>query len=266
MADMLPGTPHHQQILRTIIEYYQDDARILAIVLFGSLGRGDWDAYSDLDLDIVLKDNVLLDVAAELAHLCAAIQAEHDLTALIIPKTDEGDVVLSNLVEFSIRYHALHATKPAILDSMMVLAGTLSLEQIRAAGEANRVPQPELTKIVDQCLRYTLEVHNALARQRLWLCLELLHRIRGLLMQLFAATQGAARPVQYFDAMAPPDLQARLKRFTPHPTLDAVQTAFAEIIQLVDHDLGAFGGSEYRLTAQQRIILDMLKARSGERG
>jgi len=46
-----PGTPQHQTLLHSIVSYYENDPRILAVVIFGSLGRGTWDCYSDLDLD-----------------------------------------------------------------------------------------------------------------------------------------------------------------------------------------------------------------------
>ena len=61
-----PGTPQHQALLRTIVAHYDQDPRILAIVVFGSLGRGNWDALSDIDLDVVIADDARIDVADEL--------------------------------------------------------------------------------------------------------------------------------------------------------------------------------------------------------
>src|SRR5436190_597415 len=46
---MLPGTPHHQALLERVVSHYQTDSRIIAVCLFGSLVRGNWDQYSDLD-------------------------------------------------------------------------------------------------------------------------------------------------------------------------------------------------------------------------
>ena len=67
-----PGTPQHQALLRTIVAHYDQDPRILAIVVFGSLGRGNWDALSDIDLDVVIADDARIDVVDELRQLCAA--------------------------------------------------------------------------------------------------------------------------------------------------------------------------------------------------
>ncbi|NTV36033.1 MAG: nucleotidyltransferase domain-containing protein, partial [Anaerolineaceae bacterium] len=48
----LPGTLQHQSILRCIASHYENDPRILAVSVFGSLGRGNWDRYSDIDMDM----------------------------------------------------------------------------------------------------------------------------------------------------------------------------------------------------------------------
>ena len=52
-----PGTPQHQSLLRTIVAHYDQDPRILAIVVFGSQGRGNWDGLSDIDLDVVIAND-----------------------------------------------------------------------------------------------------------------------------------------------------------------------------------------------------------------
>ncbi len=44
------GTPAQQVLQRAIVDHYTGDPRILAVAVFGSLGRGSWDAYSDVDL------------------------------------------------------------------------------------------------------------------------------------------------------------------------------------------------------------------------
>ena len=55
---LYPGTPQHQRLLKTIVIHYANDPRILAIIVFGSLGRGNWDPYSDLDLDVIIADGL----------------------------------------------------------------------------------------------------------------------------------------------------------------------------------------------------------------
>jgi predicted nucleotidyltransferase len=59
-------------LLQQVVSYYAGDPRILSIVVFGSLGRGNWDRYSDLDLDIIIADDITIDTIHELRrHTCS---------------------------------------------------------------------------------------------------------------------------------------------------------------------------------------------------
>jgi len=263
----LPGGPRHRQILQTILDYYDGDARILGVLLFGSLGRGNWDEYSDLDLDIVMVDDASIDACLELTNLCAAIEDAYGLKAIIIADAEEGDVVLSNLLEFSIRYHVLNDTKPAILDSMRRLSGSLSLDEIRAAANQDYISGPiELVELVDQCIRYTLGLHNAIRRQRIWMSHELQHRIRGLLMSMYSDSHGGDRPVQFFDVHAGPELQKLLANLTPQANLNSMKKAFRNTLSLLEKHLGYFTNEQYELTEAQKRILLSIRQRHPARG
>ncbi|HLY30920.1 MAG TPA: nucleotidyltransferase domain-containing protein, partial [Ktedonobacterales bacterium] len=159
MPQKYPGNEHHQRILRAIVGYYADDERVLAVALFGSLARGNWDDDSDLDLDIVLADGVTVNPLAELTSLCDALGAISERAAVIVPNgSDAGDIVLASLLELSIRYHPLSTTSPNIVESLRVLSGSLSSEAICAAGQAQSRPaQSPLSELVDRAVRYTVE-------------------------------------------------------------------------------------------------------------
>lgn len=51
-----PGTTIHKLILKILLDVFKRDKNVGAFIIFGSLVRGNWDKYSDLDLDVVLKD------------------------------------------------------------------------------------------------------------------------------------------------------------------------------------------------------------------
>lgn len=258
MPASLPGLPKHQQILQTILDFYATDVRIRAIVLFGSLGRGTWDSYSDLDLDIVTNDDSF-SVPVEFKRLCDYIKQKYGLESIIIADEEEGDVVLSNLVEFSIRYHPLATTKPAILATMHLLTGDLSPDQIRVAGEANqKSARIDISVMISQCVRYCLEVRNAISRGKLWMALELLHRIRGLLMQIFTVTHGGERAIQFFEAQAGAELQERLMRMVPTAEPAAITAALDEAVHLLLHDLATLSDGQYPLSPEQRMILQAI--------
>src|SRR5688572_26107257 len=79
----LPGTPHQQALLRTITYYYAHDPRVRAVVLFGSLARGTWDAFSDLDLVIMLADEHRVQLEDEIQHLTALLATSHETIACV---------------------------------------------------------------------------------------------------------------------------------------------------------------------------------------
>jgi predicted nucleotidyltransferase len=256
----LPGSSRHQQMLQTIIDFYEADERVLAVLLFGSLSRGHWDQYSDLDLDVVMADNSLIDARVELKKLCTEIEQKHGFDALIIADIEEGDVVLGNLMEFSIRYHILSDTKPAILDTMRSLSGSLSLDEIRAAANYDYNAEPkELDEQINSYLRFTLELHNAIRRQRLWMAVEMLHRIRALLMSIYATSHNAMRPIHFFDSHSNSELHELLSSLSPQANPDSVEAAFQTAISLLDNHLDYFTNGSYQLTTSQKHILYKLK-------
>jgi predicted nucleotidyltransferase len=266
MPDRYPGTPAHEALLAAVVAHYRDDPRVLAVGLFGSLVRGTWDQYSDLDLDIVVRDGVEVDVAAELRRLCAAFTPLGERAALIVVQhADRGDVVLSSLHELSVRYHPLRATSPNIVDSLLVLSGSLDAATICAAGEANRAPPdtspPALQTMLDACLRYAVEADAALPRGRLWSAHDLLERMRDLLFELYAATQGTARPLRAFQAQADAALQARLAATVAPLDADAQRQALDRMLDLLATDLDALTAGQIQLGPAQREVLRAIGAR-----
>jgi predicted nucleotidyltransferase len=258
-----PGSPNHQRLLQAIVAYYADDPRILAVSLFGSLGRGNWDQYSDLDLDVIIREEVKVEAVQELERLCASFAPIGEKAALIIPDgEDVGDVVLESLVELSLRYHPLQTTSPNIIDTLQVLTGSLDPETIKAAGRANRrIEAVSLAQLLDRFVRYVVEVNTARQRRQFWLAVELLHRMRGLLMELFTRTHNGARPYRFFQAEAGPKLQARLGATLPQYDLRSVLEALHQILGIVEQDLERLTNGQVQLTEAHTILLNRVKAR-----
>ena len=231
-----PGTPQHQTLLRVIVSYYQNDPRILAIGVFGSLSRGTSDQYSDIDLDVVIADDVTLNAVEELERLCSALAAIGEKSALIVPDgEDAGDVVFESLMQLSVRYHPLSATHPNIVESLRVLMGRIDHATIVAAGSANRQPTGQsLKQLLDRCVRNAAIADVAVQRQDVWGAIEMLHRIRGVLMELYARSRGSQRPAQVFQADADPQLQARLGRTLPQYDLVSLKESLGHCIEILE--------------------------------
>jgi len=256
-----PGSPEHQRLLRAMTEYHARQPWALAFVVFGSVGRGNWRAYSDLDLDVVIADDAQIEPVAEIMRLCAAIG---ERPALIAPRRgDDGDVVLASLAEFSIRYHLLAVTSPNIVASMRLLWGRLTEEQIRAAGRANAERDDATPEaLLALCVRATLYVSKALAHGRLWSALASLEEARAYLMTL--ATPDAERSMQAFQQTASAETQALLAGAVAHWDAASVRAALLALCDLLAHHLDAFTGGQPRLTDGEAAMLEAVRARLAE--
>ena len=259
--DNYPGTPQHQTLLKGIVEHYAADPRIRAVVVFGSLGRGNWDADSDIDLDVVTGDQVNLNVTRELNTLCDSLMATGEKAALVFAVgPDEGEIVFESLLQISVRYHPLATTKPAIVDSMQVLSGVLDPETIAAAGLDNLLEgEVPLRPLLDQLLRYVVATDVALRRHNKWLAVELLGRMRGLCLELFTQARGGERSFYFFEKAADPRLQALLGQTLPQFKLASMRNALLTLIDILEQENAAltngrlpFRDSDQRLLARVR--------------
>ena len=256
-----PGTPHHQALLQRIVAYYEDDPRILALTLFGSLARGTWDQFSDLDLDVVVRDDVSIDVLAEVQNLCATFAPLHEHAILIVPdREDAADVVLTSLHELSIRYHVLATTSPNIVESVQLLCGSIPIEQIKIAGVANTHRSSIQADPFDTFMRLALAVDRTLYRRQLWHALPLLDALRAIVVEAFARSKGGGRPYTIFQVHAPRDLRDRLGATLPQPTLQSVQGAFLRLLDLVEEQYGQLTGG-HDLSQGQHMILTNVRQR-----
>ncbi len=257
-----PGTSQHQAILRAIVEHYENDPRILAVAVFGSLGRGNWDEHSDIDLDVVIADEVRLNALEELTQMCLTFEPWGEHIAVIVPDgADAGDVVFESLLQLSVRYHSLTTTSPNIVDSLQVLTGQINHSAIAAAGAANHRPSNPLEQTLGRCVRYTAVADVALQRHNLWDAIEALHRIRTLLMELYTLTHGGQRPVQFFQAKADVDLQDELGGTLPQYHLASAQASLERCLDILEHDLGHLTNEQIQLPDAYRKVLSAVRVR-----
>lgn len=257
-----PGTPQHQALLRTIVAHYEHDPRILAVVVFGSLGRGNWDALSDIDLDVVIADDVRIEGVDELRQLCDTFAAVGEHAALILPDDDAGDVVLESLMQLSVRYHPLAQTSPNIVASMIVLVGSLDHAAIATAGDANRAAtEPPVGQLLDACVRYAAVAQVYAQREILWLSIEILHRMRSLLMEIFTRTHGGGRSPQRFEAAASGTLQARLGATLPQAHIVSLAASLAALVTFLENDLEDLTDGQLHLTDGQQTVLRQVSGR-----
>lgn len=257
-----PGTQQHQSLIRHIVNYYHDDPRVLSIIVLGSVGRGNWDALSDLDLDVVVTDDAKVNVEDELRALSESFSPLGERSAIIFAEeVDEGEVVLESLMMLTIRYHPLANTNYSIVDSMRVLSGSLPHDTIAAAGIANRhEAHAPLTLLLDKLIRYAAIINVYYQRQFTWGVIEILHYMRGIIMQIFARTHDGVRSFHTFQALADPSLQAQLAQTLPGITPESMHMAFLAMLHLIENNLGDVSNGALALTPGQKVVIDRVRA------
>jgi hypothetical protein len=266
---LLPGSAHHRHLLQTIAAFYAGDDRVLAVVIYGSLGRGGGDAYSDLDLGVIVRDGVQVDVSRELAKLSAALSAHGDPILSTADAGDAGYLIPRSLCGIAIDYTELAKVSPFVLAGCTVLAGTLDLETIRKAAAANDKPEPALSLLVHKALWLALGADIPFQRQQFWQALTSLDRMRGTLLDIFAFSRGGKRSSHIFAETASAELQAKFGRTLPayvpnspaSASAAAGAAALSALLDLLEHDLSELSNGQLQLGPGERALIARLRAR-----
>jgi predicted nucleotidyltransferase len=256
----LPGTSAQQKLLRSIVNVYAADERVLAVGVLGSLGRGTWDEWSDLDLDVVVANDVVLDAGREAHALCKRLRGSE---ALVVPsRPGEVDVLLPWLEQFSIRYHTMGTTNAHIIDELKIVGGRLDLTAVLGAGVVHALPvrAPEL--IASEALRFALSVDTAARRGNVWQALRGLDELRWRLQELFAVSIGQPRPAHAVDAHASRELKDKLGGLLAEADLPSIAQALANALNLIADD--ELTGGRFTLTLPQRTVLAALRRRTSD--
>ena len=253
----MPGTSAQQALLRGIISAYQSDERILAVGVLGSLGRGTWDEWSDLDLDVVVADDAVVDAVTEARALCEVLCGSD---ALIVPtRPGEVDVLLSSLEQFSIRYHTLGTTNAHIIDDLKIIGGRLDHAAVLDAGVVHSLPARSPELIASEALRFALSVDTSLRRGNVWQALRGLDELRWRLQEIFAICLGQPRPAHAINAHASRALKDKLGKLLAQGDLPSIRQALANALSLIDDDELTTG--RFTLTRAQRTVLEALLRR-----
>jgi predicted nucleotidyltransferase len=171
------GSDAHRALIEQVVARYQEDELVRAVAVFGSVSAGTWHELSDVDLDVVLADGVVIEAGREAAALFGS------RAAIILSRADSADVVLDSLEEISIRWHPLAATSPNISATVRVAGGRLPAAAIAAAGDANRI-RPDEQGLLDALVRDAIGAWKALQRGHRWDAITAVERSRQALVTL----------------------------------------------------------------------------------
>ena len=101
----------------------------------------------------------------------------------------------------------------------------------------------------------------AVQRGHLWGAVEMLHRLRGVVMELYTLSHGGARPLQIFQAEADEAFQTHLGSTLPQYDPASARQALARCIDFLEQDLDALTVGQAQLSVAQRGLLASVRAR-----
>jgi predicted nucleotidyltransferase len=264
----LPGSPPQQSLLRIIARLYTEDERVRAVLIYGSLGRDDWDAYSDLDLAVVVRDNVEIDMAGELERVSAALAQDGERVLFTEFDGQAGFVVVGSLTGIALDYDALKSIAPYVLSGWRLLCGSLEPEAVRGAAEARVRDDPPLSRELHRALWLALGADIALQRRQFWRALPWLDPLRNALVGIFAASRGGQRAYYFFEERASAALKAKFGRtfaqYFPDSPVDSARLqsdALAALLDLVEHNLDELSDGKLQLGPGEREVVSRLRAR-----
>jgi predicted nucleotidyltransferase len=193
MSDMpLPSLyrlPEHRKLLERAVERFQNDARIIGLVVGGSLAHETADFYSDVDLYVVVRDGAFDEVFAERDANAKSVDSPlfgFDVDPVPGGSTDHI-VVYGGPVKFDFMYLKESDLEPAPkwagCQVLKDAAGRAAAAVSRSEGLTPPPPTPDVLSDLNQKFwTWCWYVFGKIVRGELWEALDGLHGIRSLVL------------------------------------------------------------------------------------
>jgi predicted nucleotidyltransferase len=186
----LPGTTIHKQILSALLNLFKQDKNVREFIIFGSLVRGNWDKYSDLDLDVVVNDAKQEIVRQEVNNLLKVLEINHLKVLRYFEEfTNEYVFIFDSLDRMSIRFHLLEDTHPAIIDSMRILYGDLTSEQIKASQNMIHKKDLDFQILNNKFLEHAIYAQLSIRRNKLINASFFLNKMREIIIEIYVKSR-----------------------------------------------------------------------------
>ena len=250
----LPGNSTHQQILKTFIDLFKKDSNARAFIIFGSLVRGNWDNYSDLDLDVIVHNASREKISQEKNDLIEKLNETFKVYLCFEESINAFVFILNTLDRISIRFHLLEDTHPSILDSMKILCGDLSPEQIKSSQNLNLKKDVNLKILHNKFLEHSIYFSLSLKRNRPINAFFFLNALRQTIIEIY--TQARQKRIFDFEEIADDKIKLEISKTYTSLESDVLTRAFQKLIELYKNSIDQISAGQLSLTDDEKLILD----------
>lgn len=250
----LPGTAIHKQILKTLLDLFKEDKNVRAFIIFGSLARGNWDKYSDLDLDVVVQDLEHDNIKQQIKQMVNLLESNNLKVLHYFEEfPNEFVFIFNSLDRMSIRFHLLNDTHPAIISSMKILCGSLTTDEIKSSHVNRSKKDTDYLMLNNKFLEHSIYVELSIKRNKLINAAFFINKMRQIVIEIFVK----ARNKREFDFEEIADdsiKQAVIKTFTTINEPD-LHKALVDLVNLYTVFIEKISLGKIKLKENEKLIL-----------
>lgn len=216
----------------------------------------------------MLQDGVHLDIAHEVDALRDTLHARGQ--SVLFAQVAGNDIYLlpQSLNGIALQYSMLEATAPYVVAGCIVLCGSLSIDELLAAGRANAQPAPPLDQEIRRALWLALDVDIKLQRRQFWSAVRTIGKIRDALMGVFVTCRGGQRTDRGFETEASAAWKAKFGATLPQYQADSpslsirsLADALDALLWIMEHDLDDLSLGKIQLSPGELEVIRRLRAR-----
>jgi predicted nucleotidyltransferase len=255
----ISGNNNHKKILKALTELFRNDNNLQAFIIFGSVARGNFDKYSDLDLDAIVKDVSSKVIQERVKHIQKTlVEAGFQVLSSFEEHKNEQVIILDTLDRVSIRFHTLQDTKNAILSSMQILCGTLTKAEIMAATKKT-INSVDLSLLSNKFLELSVYVPISLFRNELINAQFFVNKMRQMLIQIYIHSYNLTREFD-FEKHANIPLVEQIKQTYCKTNKEDIKKAFLLLLSLYESNIHELSNNRLILSNNQLKILRIVKS------
>lgn len=223
--------------------------------VFGSLGRGNWDIYSDLDLDVIVTDDSEAVINQEMKDIFSEFQKQKlNILLQFQEVANEWIIIFKTLDRVSIRFHLIENTVPHILSTLKILLGTINLSDIRRVIKKNETGHNDLKLLKNKFIELSIYVPIAIKRGNFSNAIFFLNKMRNIIIEIYTLSKGIPRLLD-FEKSAEPKIMQELSKTYPAFQPDSVRQSFLELVNLFIHSINSYSDNLIELNGKEILIL-----------